>query len=264
MFLNIFPLQNNTFSRLYRRQNLIVLEEVTSTNDYLKQLLSNIKPLPEATAIMANRQVRGKGQRGNVWIDEPYATLALSFVLYPQELPVRQAFNLNMFVCIAIQNWVSKLLPLAQIKWPNDIYVGNKKLGGVLIENQLSGSLIRSTVIGIGINIKQQSFPVTIRDKATSLYLEKPSIAKQSLEHYALSLLSTITTYYEHIDLRGTRHLLDLYNRTLFRRGILASFEIQGETVIGIIQGVESNGKLNIIIDNQERLFDLKEISFKL
>ena len=264
MFLNIFPLQNNTFSRLYLRQNLIVLEEVTSTNDYLKQLVSNIKPLQEATAIMANRQVRGRGQRGNVWIDEPHATLALSLVLYPPELSVRHAFNLNMFVCLAIHNWILELLPQVQIKWPNDIYVGDKKLGGVLIENQLSGSLIRSTVIGIGINIKQQSFPVTIRDKATSLYLERPSIAKQSLEHYALSLVSTIMAYYEHIDLRDTSHLLDRYNRTLFRRGIPASFEIGEATVVGTIQGVESNGKLNIIIDNQECLFDLKEISFKL
>src|SRR5690606_9938898 len=102
MFLNIFPLQNSTFSRLYLRQNLIVLEEVTSTNDYLKQLLSNIKPLPEATAIMANRQVRGRGQRGNVWIDELHATLALSLVLSPHELSVRHTFKLNMFVCLAI------------------------------------------------------------------------------------------------------------------------------------------------------------------
>lgn len=256
-------MQNNTFSRIYLRQNLIVLEEVTSTNDYLKQLLSNIKPLPEATAIMANRQVRGKGQRGNVWIDEPHATLALSFVLYPTELSVQQAFNLNMFVCLAIRNWISALLPQVQIKWPNDIYISDKKLGGVLIENQLSGGLIRSTVIGIGVNVKQQLFPAMIQDKATSFYLEKPSIAQQSLEFYASSLLSSIMAYYEHTDLRDTSYLLDRYNRTLFRRGIPASFEIAGATVIGTIQGVESNGKLNIIIDNRKCLFDLKEIRFK-
>src|SRR5690606_39954239 len=102
MSLNIFPLQNNTFSRLYLRQNLIVLEEVTSTNDYLKQLLSNIKPLPEATDIMANRQGRGRGQRGNVWIDEPHATLAFSLELYTPELSVWHSFILILFVCLSI------------------------------------------------------------------------------------------------------------------------------------------------------------------
>lgn len=257
-------MQNNTFSRLYLRQNLIVLEEVTSTNDYLKELLSNIKPLPEATAIMATHQVKGKGQRGNVWLSKPAETLAISFALYPKDFSIEQSFNLNMLVCLGIQQWASTLLPDVQIKWPNDIYVGGKKLGGVLIENQLSGSHIRSSVIGIGLNIKQQAFPITIQDKATSLYLEKPKIPLQSLEHYGLSLLSTIMALYGSIDLQDTQQLLDTFNGCLFRKGVSAYYEIEGETFSGTILGVKSDGKLKILIDNQERLFDLKEISFKL
>src|SRR5690606_5604299 len=100
MSLNIFPLQNNTFSRLYLRQNLIVLEEVTSTNDYLKELLSNITPLPEATAIMATHQVKGRGQRGNSWLSQPSETLAISLVLYPKDFFIQQSFNLNMLICL--------------------------------------------------------------------------------------------------------------------------------------------------------------------
>src|SRR5690606_859527 len=264
MSLNIFPLQNNTFSRLYLRQNLIVLEEVTSTNDYLKQLLSNIKPLPEATAIMATHQIRGKGQRGNSWLDEPSETLAISFVLYPKDISIHQSFNLNMLVCVAIQRWASTLLPDVQVKWPNDIYIRGKKLGGVLIENQLSGQHIRSSVIGIGINIKQETFPTTIQGKATSLYIENPEASKHALEHYGLSLLSTITAQYEHTDLQDTGQLLDIYNNLLFRKGVPAFYEIEGETVMGIIQGVESNGKLNIMIHDEEQVFDLKEIRFKI
>ncbi|HLT86914.1 MAG TPA: biotin--[acetyl-CoA-carboxylase] ligase [Sphingobacterium sp.] len=264
MSLNIFPLQNNTFSRLYLRQNLIVLEEVTSTNDYLKELLSNIKPLPEATAIMAIHQAKGKGQRGNLWLSKPAETLAISFVLYPKDFSIAQSFNLNMLICLGVQHWAGTFLPNVQIKWPNDIYVNDKKLGGILIENQLSGHHIRSSVIGIGINIKQQTFSTAIRDKATSLYIEEPTTSTQSLEHYGLSLLSTIMAFYESVDLRDTQPLLDAYNGSLFRKGIPAYYEIEGKTFLGIIQDVDSNGKLKILINGQERLFDLKEISFKL
>ncbi|WP_165793129.1 biotin--[acetyl-CoA-carboxylase] ligase [Sphingobacterium haloxyli] len=256
-------MQNNTFSRLYLRQNLIVLEEVTSTNDYLKELLSNIKPLPEATAIMAIHQVAGKGQRGNSWFSKPAETLNLSFSLHPKDFFIHQSFNLNMLVCLGIQRWLSTLLPNAQIKWPNDIYVGGKKLCGVLIENQLSGPRIHSSVIGIGVNIKQHAFPIAIQHKATSLYIEKPEVPLQSLEDYALSLLLAIMTLYENTDLNDTQQLLTAYNSCLFRKGVPAYYEIAGDTLLGILQGVDSNGKLRILFDGQERLFDLKEVSFK-
>lgn len=264
MSLNILPLQNNTFSRLYLRQNLIVLEEVTSTNDYLKELLSNIKPLPEATAIMTNHQTKGKGQRGSSFLSNPGETLTMSFVLYPTDFNILQSFNLNMLVCLGIQHWASELLPGVQIKWPNDIYVNNRKLGGVLIENQLSGSQIRSSVIGIGINIKQQAFPEAIQDKASSLHLEDPTTQPQPLEHYGLSLLYAILALYKRIDLQDTAQLLDAYNNGLFRKGLSAQYEIEGKTYLGVLQGVDSNGKLKVLINDQQRLFDLKEIGFKL
>lgn len=258
------PLQNNTFSRLYLRQNLIVLDEVTSTNDYLKVLLSNIKPLPEATAIMANHQSQGKGQRGSSFLDSPGETLMISFVLYPIDLSLSQSFNLNMLVCLGIQQWASEWLPDIQIKWPNDIYVNNRKLGGILIENRLSGNRIRSSIIGIGINIKQQTFPADLQDKATSFCIEKPTIQPQSLQQYGLSLLYAILTLYGTIGLQDTARLMNAYNNGLFRKGVSAQYEVQGTTYSGIIQGVNRDGKLNVFINGQERLFDLKEIRFVL
>lgn len=264
MPLNIFPLQNNTFSRLYLRQNLIVLEEVTSTNDYLKELLSNIKPLPEATAIMANHQSHGKGQRGNSFLSSPGEMLMISFVLYPTNLSTSRSFNLNMLVCLGIQQWASEWLRGVQIKWPNDIYVNNRKLGGVLIENQLSGNRIRSSVIGVGINIKQQTFPADIQDKATSVYKEDPTLQPQPLQEHGLSLLSAILRLYKTLDLQDTASLVTSYNKTLFRKGIPSRYEIGGKIYFGIIQGVNSEGKLAVRVGGEIRLFDLKEISLQL
>src|SRR5690606_27858533 len=103
-----------------------------------------------------------------------------------------------------------------------------------------------------------------IRDKATSLYIEEPTTSTRSFEHYGLSLLSTIMAVYERVDLRDTQQLFAAYNGSLLRRGIPAYYEIEWKTFLGVIQDVDSNGKLKRLINGQERLFDLKEISFKL
>lgn len=256
-------MQNNTFSRLYLRQNLIALQGVSSTNDYLKELLSNIKPLPEATAIMSTNQTNGKGQRGGFWLDRAGETLALSFCLYPKQLGIQQSFNLSMLICLSIRKWASKRLPNVMIKWPNDIYVNNKKLCGILIENQLSGTRIRSSIIGIGVNMKQRNFPLAIRDKATSFYIENPTSSNDSIEDDALALLSSIMNDYQHTNLHDTTSLIDIYNKHLFRKGTPAYYEIEGQTVVGILQGVDESGRLHVLIEGRERLFDLKEIRFK-
>src|SRR5690606_2306141 len=162
----------NTFSGLYLRQNLIVLEEVSSTNDYLKELLSNIKPLPEATAIMANHQACGTGQRGSTWISQPGQNLMVSFVLYPKNITIAQTVNPTMALGIGIRQWVAGQVAGATVKWPHDLSIHARRIGRVLIDNQLSGTRIRSRLIGLGLNINQLDFPDTIAQRATSLRLE--------------------------------------------------------------------------------------------
>ena len=256
-------MQNNTFSRLYLRQNLIVLNEVSSTNDYLRQHLSNIKPLPEATAIMAIQQTQGKGQRGNTWHSSPEESLTISFLLYPQNLSVQQAFNLNMMISIGIQEWLTKWLPHTQIKWPNDLYVNHKKLGGILIENQLSGTQIRSSIIGIGINIHQKFFPADIAQRATSLDLEGNTHPQHfTLKDYALSLLGDLLTSYSETDLNDTEGLLNKYQKNLYQKDTIASYQIEKQIHSGILQGVEPDGRLRVNINGKNQLFDFKEIRF--
>jgi len=241
-------------------QNLIVLEEAPSTNDSLKDLLANTEPTPEFTAIMAKYQSRGKGQRGAGWLVEPGQNLTFSLLLYPVGLPADRAFNLNMLVCLAIRRWLGGYLPDLRIKWPNDLYVRDRKIGGVLLENQLAGRRIRSSVIGIGININQTVFPAELQKKATSLLLERPDIAAQDPQACCLSLLETIRRYYEHTDISDTQTILNQYNILLYKKDGPAKYELDGRIREGILREVAPDGRLVVEFGPERRYFGLKEI----
>ena len=253
-------MQNNTFSRLSLRQNLIVLAETPSTNDYLKDYLSNTTPRPEGTAIMTRNQTQGKGQRGTTWLSAPGENLTISFVLYPTQLHPLSAFNLNMLVSLGIYTWASSLMAHVKIKWPNDIYVNNKKVGGVLIENQLRQGQIKSSIIGIGINLNQVDFPVELLDKATSLRHETGQF--YPIEETGLDLLESILNTYASINVNNNALLLNSYNDLLFQKDQKAIYLIEDTEYEGIIQGVNPQGKLLVQIAGETQAFDLKEIKF--
>ncbi len=257
---NTILLQNNTFSGLNLRQNLIVLEEVSSTNDYLKELLSNIKPLAEGTAIMAKHQTQGKGQRGSTWLTKAEENLTVSFLLLPNKLDIQYAFNLNMIICLGVHQWLKHYVEDVYIKWPNDIFIGRKKVGGILIENQLKGAIIKSSVIGIGININQEHFKSTIKTIATSLKLSLKTPKNLNIEACCIEMLSQIFTLYKQFDLKNTDQLRKAYTSFLFMRGQPTLFEINGEHIKGIIEGIDRMGRLIVLIGDSRQSFDLKEI----
>ena len=121
--------------------------------------------LPEGTLILTEDQTRGRGQMGNKWLTEKGKNLTFSIVLYPSFLRPNQHFYLTQFVSIAIQEVIQELLPDKgiKIKWPNDLYVENRKLAGILIENILSGHRIQSSILGIGLNVNQVQFPTNFK-----------------------------------------------------------------------------------------------------
>jgi len=243
-------------------QNLTVLDEAPSTNDCLKDLLANTEPTPEFTAIMARHQSRGKGQRGAGWLVDPGQNLTFSLLLRPAGLSADRAFNLNMLVCLAIRQWLAGYLPGVRVKWPNDIYVRDRKIGGVLLENQLAGRHVRSSVIGIGINLNQTVFPAELQKKATSLLLERPGLAAQDPQACCLSLLGTIREHYQRTDISGTQALLERYNPLLYRKDELAAYEVNGHIREGIVREAAPDGRLAVEFGGERRYFGLKGIRF--
>ena len=138
---------------------LIVLDETDSTNRYISQLCNELQEsVAELTTVTAEFQTAGKGQRGNTWEAERGKNLLFSFVLYPTFLEARRQFILSQIVSLSIKEELDRWSDEITIKWPNDIYWRDKKICGILIENDLSGHFIGRSISGIGININQNEF----------------------------------------------------------------------------------------------------------
>lgn len=254
-------MQNNIFSGLFVGQNFFTLQEVDSTNNFLKELLSNSTPLIEGTVIMAENQYAGRGQQQKSWHTEPGKNLTFSLLLKPAFLPVASQFDLTRAVSIGVFDALEPLLgDNLKIKWPNDIYYNDKKLGGILIENIIQAGKIKNSVIGIGLNVNQGSFPAYLPD-AVSL--------KQILQQdYDLKvLLSDICRYIEtrYLDLKGGNvpFLRMAYLDRLYRINENKVFKSANGTFNGFIRTVRDNGLLVVQNNNGEYLeFNFKEIAF--
>ena len=253
-------MQNNIFSGLFVGQNLITLKQVDSTNNFLKNLLSNSKPVTEGTVIMAEGQYAGRGQQENRWHSEDGKNLTFSILLKPSFLPLSQQFDLTRAVSLGIINALKPLLgDQLKIKWPNDIYYADGKLGGILIENLVQASQIKNSVIGIGLNVNQDVFP-----------LEMPNAAsiKQILRRdYDLKLLlSDICKNIEaaYLDLRANR--IDIIRRAYIERlywlNEYKMFKVKGEIFKGTIKNVRDNGLLVVDCDETASEYNQKEIEF--
>lgn len=246
----------------FNSQNLIVLDEVSSTNDYLKTELSKFTPLPEYTAIMARNQTAGRGQRDKTFFGNPGESLTFSFVLYPHELSIEQQFFLTIVVALGINDWLSQYSNHVHIKWPNDMILHDKKLVGVLIENSIRQKSITQAVVGIGINVLQKQFPTEIANKATSMIQHINLSGSESLEEMCLAVIDKIRRRYQTLtDENSKKNLLDAYNEKLFRKGIKSFFDIGGQRTKGIITGVDETGRLQMNISGEPQLFSLHEIS---
>ncbi|HIP32513.1 MAG TPA: biotin--[acetyl-CoA-carboxylase] ligase, partial [Crocinitomicaceae bacterium] len=147
---------------------IVRLASVDSTNNYIANLVKE-REITSGTVVLADEQFLGKGQRGSEWTTNAGENLTFSFFLDNVNLSVENQFILTQLVSLSLIELLDKLNVKAKIKWPNDIYIDSTKVAGVLIENQLSFGQIKSSVIGIGLNVNQKKFDGF---NATSLFLE--------------------------------------------------------------------------------------------
>ncbi len=139
----------------------IYRESADSTNSYAQQLVRTGKPL-EGTIIHTSYQSAGRGQKGNKWESEQGKNLLFSIVLYPVMIHPADQFIISMAVSLGICDFIGRYVKNCTIKWPNDIYVGDDKIAGILIENSLSGDTIESCIVGIGLNVNQEQFSLDV------------------------------------------------------------------------------------------------------
>ena len=254
-------MQNNIFSGLFVGQNLVTIKQVDSTNSFLKKLLSNSKPVPEGTVIMAEEQYAGRGQQQNTWHSEPGKNLTFSLLLKPHFLPVDAQFDLNRAVSLGVYDALYLLLGSElKIKWPNDIYYADRKLGGMLIENTIQGGQLKDSVIGIGLNINQENFPPGASN-ATSV---KQILQKDyDLTRLLSEICKQLEVYYLKLKAGQVDFVRNTYLSRLYWLNEVKSFESNGRVFNGIVKNVLPNGLLLIEDTNGQQMeFNLKELEF--
>ncbi len=244
---------------LFLGKNTIYLPSCHSTNDIATEIIQT-KRVFDGTIVITSDQTAGRGQRGNTWEALPNQNITVSMILKPDFLNIAQQFRLNIAVSLGIYEFLCRYLSdgLA-IKWPNDIYVGNRKMGGVLIENTLSGSRIAYSVIGIGLNINQLSFS---NDKAISLRLASQKSDDFDIEKLIEQLCECIEKYYLQLKNGHTEVQKKKYLERVFRFGEWHQYEQNGERFLGKIIDVAETGHLIMEVSEEVKKFDFKEISF--
>ena len=248
---------------LFIGNHIIELEETDSTNTHAKQLLDH-QVLHEGTVVRAFNQSHGRGQGGNRWVSAPGQNILLSLVLYPRFLAADQSFQLSMCISLGCRDFLKEILPLRSefcVKWPNDLYVGDKKIGGILIENTMSQERIQQSVVGIGININQASFPPELT-RATSFLLETGQTA--NIERILNLLYRCIETRYLQLRMGAFDALRSDYLKSMWRYNTPNRFRrIKDDSVfVGQILGVRPSGFLVVECEGRLEEFETKQIAF--
>lgn len=235
------------------------MDEVLSTNDYAIDLLAKSNP-NEGTVISTHNQTKGKGQIGRAWFSDEFKNISLSLILRPHFVPLADSFYLSMVLSLSIRDLVEETTTSdnVRIKWPNDIYVENKKIAGILIQQNIFKKKIAACIMGVGLNVNQQFFPSDIPNPI-SIYNITGN--KSDLKVIEAKILIRIQSYYTKLRNRDFSAIKRLYLKNLYKRGDLSSFELpNGQIFTSEIVGVDNAGKLVLKQGNLLHSFAMHEI----
>ena len=237
--------------------NIVRFDSLESTNKYCEAL--DLAEVEDFTCYWALEQTAGIGQRGNHWEAAPDQNLTFSLVLHPTFLPADQQFKLTEALSLALVDFLSPftfhLSPF--IKWPNDIYVGGKKICGTLVSTRLVGNNIASAVCGIGLNVNQTVFPDWVPNP-TSLALLTGM--EYELETLLRQLLCCIEKRYN--QLKSGNNPEPEYLVHLLNLGSRAHYIYNEKEIVATITGVDPHGRLLLTVDDGRRIScGMKEIS---
>ena len=237
-------------------KEIIHLSDIDSTNNFAAKLLSQ-NLCQNGAVIMADVQTQGKGQRGNIWLSESGKNLLSSFVFKPDNLSVENQIALTWATSLSLLKTLRKFNIEALIKWPNDILVGGKKIAGILIENQLQGTRISCSIIGIGLNLNQTFFDDL---NATSVLLETKQIVEPRT--FLNILAHEMNEQFQLIYSSSFEILKTEYENNLFQMNELKSYEDEFGVFVGKIIGTTEEGKILIEKSNAIQSYGLKEVTF--
>jgi BirA family biotin operon repressor/biotin-[acetyl-CoA-carboxylase] ligase len=236
-------------------------EKVSSTNTVAAALLNGEKPA-DGTVITASFQEKGRGQTGNGWESEAGKNLLMSVILYPVTVRAEDQFVISQTVSLALYDLVRQETSGVKIKWPNDIYVKDDKIAGILIENSIMGNSIVSTVAGIGLNVNQKRWegnapnPVSLANITGKVY-DPAKILDD--------LVRRLDERYAMVTGKEAARLPDDYHNALYRRGEWHRYSDAEGEFTGMIESAGPGGLLRVRRENGIfRDYAFKEIDYIL
>ena len=239
-------------------KNIIVLNKVDSTNNYAKQLIAD--KAEEGTVVLAHCQKNGKGQQGNFWESESNKNLTFSLILYPNWLGAGKQFYMSKVVSLALAEVLKTKVENVSIKWPNDIYVKNKKVAGILIENTIKGATIDSAIIGVGLNVNQESF---VSNAPNPISLKQITGKNFETEVILNEFLAVFYSIMNELQIGCVQKIDNAYFSTLFKKNEWSKYRKDGKEFKAKIVGIGDFGQLRL--EEESGLiseFMFKEVEF--
>jgi BirA family biotin operon repressor/biotin-[acetyl-CoA-carboxylase] ligase len=239
--------------RLFMGCHQIRLDSVDSTNNYTATLISG--NVPEGTVVITREQTAGRGQRGNSWVSEAGKNLMVTYVLRPKFLRVSEQFILNKAIALATAKAIQHFVPHldVRIKWPNDIFLQNKKVAGILVETSLQGGHIVSCMAGIGINVNQQYFQANAGNPISMLEVLGKEIP---LDETLDELSENLEVIYLQLKSGKFGSIDASYNNLLWRKDEMHTFYKDGIPFNALVKCVDEQGCLHVLNEqNQELTF---------
>jgi BirA family biotin operon repressor/biotin-[acetyl-CoA-carboxylase] ligase len=241
---------------LFVGKTIHYLPSCHSTNDLAAHAVRT-RSIPEGEVYITDYQTAGRGQRGKTWQSQPGENFMLTLILKPTFLSIDQQFLLSQAVALGVWTYLSSHLADVLIKWPNDLYVGQKKIGGILIENKIQGAGMHYSLVGIGLNINQQHFQEL---RATSL---AHSVGERlALTHELPKLLLALEQHYLRLRSGDYTFIRSHYRSHLLGLDQTRSFCLNDRTTEARLIGVSEQGRLQLAtLDNPRiREFEPHEV----
>lgn len=234
------------------------LETAVSTNETLKKIASEGFN-EDYKAIVTFNQTEGRGQAGNKWYSGSNKNISYSIIFKPL-LPAQNQFLISQAVALGVKSFIEKYTGGIQIKWPNDIFIDNKKIAGILIENNLKGQKIENSIIGIGININQESFDQSLPDAISLSYITGNNY---DLKQLGNELNNQIVKHIDNLTIDKAGEIERFYINSLLRRDGLHEYQDASGRFMARIKGIGSQGNLILELEDYSiRSYFFKEVSF--
>lgn len=238
---------------------IIHIAETTSTNRYLRERLRQ-HPLAEGSAVYADFQTAGRGQAGNCWESERGANLMFSVAIYPRCIPANAQFLISQIAALSVKATLERHTGDISVKWPNDIYWRDRKICGILIENDIDGPAIGCSILGIGINLNQETFrsdapnPVSLRQITGGSY-EAETELHAFLDRFYAAYLRLLQGDWEAIR--------NEYRAALYRKDGYHPYRDAGGLFTARIRAIDPLGRLHLQLpDGTRRSYAFKEVAF--